>query len=96
MKKIFSNLKSKGIAFVASAICACNVMAVTAFASGGSGGGGSGLDYGTITTALTTGLNEAASGIMSMIAAIAPIGIGIFGITWCVGKAKQVFKKLTG
>ncbi len=95
MNKFLGNLKSKSIALVASAICACNVMAVTAFAAE-SGGGSSGLDYGTITTALTTGLNEAASGIMSMIAAIAPIGIGIFGITWCVGKAKQVFKKLTG
>ncbi len=94
MKKIFSKLKSKGIAFVASAICACSMMAVTASAQV-TPSPSSPVDYSQITTAMSTGLKDAASGVMSMVSTVTPIGVGIFGITWSVGKGKQVFRKLT-
>lgn len=49
-----------------------------------------------ITTALTTGLTEAATGMISTLAGMLPIALTVMTSILVVGYGIKVFKKITG
>lgn len=49
-----------------------------------------------ITTALTSGLTEAATGMISTLAALLPIALTVMTSILVVGYGIKVFKKITG
>ncbi len=56
----------------------------------------SGIDSSAITTALTSGLTDAATNIIAIAAAVVPIGVGVFGVKLAITYAKKFFAKIAG
>lgn len=52
--------------------------------------------YGTIITSLGTAFGDLVTNTGTMIAAVLPVGITIFGMYMLIGFAKKVFRKIAG
>lgn len=85
------SLKHRIMGAVMSAAMAANAVALNAFAAEGSG-----VNYSEIGTALTSGLSECVTGIVSVASTIIPLGVGIYGIGFCVKSVKNMFTKIAG
>ena len=55
-----------------------------------------GVSVATITAALTSGLTEAATGMIDTLAALLPIALTVMTSILVVGYGIKVFKKITG
>lgn len=56
----------------------------------------SGIDVSGISTALSSGLSDAATQTVSIMAVVAPYGLTIFVAVLVVNYAKKFFKKISG
>lgn len=83
------SLKNRIFGSVMSAAMAANAVALNAFAAEGSG-----VDYTSIGNALSSGLSECVTGVISVATTIIPIGVGVYGIGYCVGAVKKMFTKI--
>lgn len=52
------------------------------------------MDSTAITTALTSGFTEMVTNVVAVIAAIVPIGLGMYGISFAISKSKKFFAKV--
>lgn len=95
-KAINSRSFKRVLAALCSASLAISALSVNAFATGeGTTASTSGM-YQTIADSFSTGISAAADGIVLILGAVIPIGVGIIGLYSALGAGKRIFKKLVG
>lgn len=83
--------KKKILALTAVAVLML-ALAIPCFASGTSGSSGISSD---ITSAFSTGFQQIASDVTSVLVVIIPIALGIFGVIWVAKKAISWFRSMS-
>jgi hypothetical protein len=87
------SFKQKAFRAVVAASMAANALVINAFAVDGESSSST-VSYSTIGDALKSGLVECVNGVIDVAVAIIPVGIGIYGIGFCVTAVKKMFNKV--
>ena len=90
VKSVFDTIGKKGKMIACSMSAGLMCLASSAMVSASDGGGAD-----VVQTALTSGLGDTAKTIMICVAAIIPIGLGIFGAKKAIEWAKKFFNKVS-
>ena len=85
MKKFFKSKKTWAIFSIMTAMFAAIPM--TAFADT--------VDITQITGVMTSGFNQMIVDVMTMIMAIVPIALTLFGIMWAISRGVNLFRTIT-